>query len=115
MTRNYSGVIQSIAMQSQNKSSSNGQLSNTMVTFMETRFQTIILAVTNQQHAQNWLDARLLNLESQTITIGNNISTLMQHLNIPSNAKCRNDVISSETAHRKDVEITSLLHPNIMR
>jgi hypothetical protein len=75
---------------------------------LETQFQTIELAVRNQQAAQTCLDERLINLEGQTLTISDSITTLMHHLNIPSSSsKRRKDASTTNLTMMEDVELTS--------
>lgn len=101
-------AVQTITIQSQHLSQSNTQASSTFITVMENRFQTIELAVNNQQKAQTKLDQRLSSLEDQTCNINNNITTLLNHLNIPSNTKWHKNNNNKDYQYMEDVEQSSL-------
>jgi hypothetical protein len=63
----------------------------TVTAVLEPRIQAIEREVSSQRASQNWIeerqtkmDNRLHTLESQNFAIGNNITTMMAHWNIPS-------------------------------
>ena len=67
---------------------------------IETRFQSIETKVNN-------FDRRLLGIEGENQTISANLSAIMTHLNIPSAAKRRKELLSIENLENhnmKDVD-----------
>jgi hypothetical protein len=91
---------QSFSIQSHGNTTTLTHTSQTIMSVVETRFQSIETKVNN-------FDRRLLGIEGENQTISANLSAIMTHLNIPSAAKRRKELLSIENLENhnmKDVD-----------
>jgi hypothetical protein len=94
---------ESISIQSHGNTTTLTHTSQTIMSVVETRFQSIETKV-------NGFDRHLLGIEGENQTISANLSAIMDHLKIPTAAKCRKELLGIENQENQHMEEVGHAH-----